>query len=417
MTGPDRVAAALEATCPPDPAVRPPVAQTPLWRPGVTHDGDEGEITSGPSPDTAPDWETIFAHWNLRPEDWEVVPGTLKVNAWEGPTTDGVRVFRQFKASIRRRAAHAGDNGWQADRLLCDLAGYRPPRRRRPVPAADGPAWVVAAADFQVGGRGGYDAFLARFTAAMDDLVDRARSLRREKVTHLVVGFLGDMAEGVAGNFPGQLFETDLDRDDQQRAVAGVELTMIRELAPYFASTTAVAVPGNHARNNRGYETGEHDTADMTAFRWAASMLAYAGDADRWNCRFVTPEKHHGALIARVEAAGTRLLFSHGHKAAGSADRLRGWWRDVSFTRWGDADATDHLLTGHRHHLRVEECARDRWLFVCPTLGGDSAWFHDTGGPTSAHGILNYVTWRRTVRWLDVAGAPRPDNSTMEVPR
>jgi hypothetical protein len=227
-------------------------------------------------------------------------------------------------------------------------------------------------------------------------------------VTDLVVGFLGDMGEGT-GNYPSQSFEIDLDRNDQTRLVAATELVVLRELAPYFAVTTAVAVPGNHSRNNSNYETGDHDVADMTSFRWAASLLTYSGEADRHNIRFVTPDKHDGTLIARVESTGTAILFAHGHKTRGDATKLKGWWRDVSFSRWGDADACDHLITGHRHHTHIEEASADRWVFVCPTLGGDSAWFHDGGGPTSRPGILHYTTRDRSVEDIGIAGAyPSP---------
>jgi predicted phosphodiesterase len=212
----------------------------------------------------------------------------------------------------------------------------------------------------------------------------------------------------VTGNYSGQEWEVDLDRNDQTRIVAGCELLMLRELAPLFRTTTAVAVPGNHTRNAKDYDTGEHDVADMASFTWAASMLTYAGEADRWGITFVMPEKSHGTLLARVEVAGTRLLYAHGHKTKGGAQNLRKWWTDVSFSRWGDADATDHLITGHRHHVHIEECSEDRWLFVCPTLGGPSTWFHDGGGPTSGHGVLHYVTSDRSVRLVDIAGARPP---------
>lgn len=349
---------------------------------------------------------TIFAHWGLDPQWWVVVDGSLRVNAWQMHGPDGeLRVHRQFKATIRRRRAPLGEV-WRGDDTLRALAKWR--RTPRAATGDTAKAWVVNPADWQVAGHGGHEAFMDRFDRAVGELVDTARERRRQGCTELVVGFLGDMGEGVSGNYPGQAFEVDLDRNDQTRIVAGCELVILRELAPYFAHTTAVAVPGNHTRNNGEYETGEHDVADMASFQWAASMLTYAGEAQRFNIDFVMPDKDNGTLLARVDVAGTRLLYAHGHKTRGSADKLRTWWRDVSFSRWGDADATDHLITGHRHHVRIEECSQDRWLFVCPTLGGASSWFHDGGGPTSGHGVLHYVTRDRSVEQIDVAGARRP---------
>ncbi|MFZ4431671.1 MAG: hypothetical protein ACOYOQ_00590 [Microthrixaceae bacterium] len=327
-------------------------------------------------------------------------------NAWQMAGPDGdLRIHRQYKARIRRRTTPR-DDSWSTDNLLKRLA-RSPSKRKRPDPAtATGEAFIVTPADFQIGGRGGVTAFLDRFDAARDKLHTAAEEHRREGVQELVIAYMGDMGEGAFGQYDSQLWEVDLDRDDQTRLTAGVELTLARDLAPMFTTTTLVAVPGNHTRNTTdGYPTGEHDVADMTAFKWAASLLTYSGEADKWGIRFVAPDKHciDGALFARVDAGGTRILFAHGHKSRGSAEKLKGWWKDVSFSRWGDADATDHLVTGHRHHVRVEECSKDRWLIVCPTLGGPSTYFHDSGGPTSTPGILHYVTRDAAIRALNIA--------------
>ena len=398
MTDPVNDALAL-----PEPPPRPS-ASNRKWEPGYeltsTH---EGTITTSEIPDdTDPDWDTIFSYWGLNPESWAVVPGSLRVNAWEMAGPDGdLRVHRQYKAQIVRRRPGGIHT---ADPLLETLAKWKPPKRK-PVTHEGGPAWVVAPADWQVGGRGGVEQFQKRFEAAMSDLVDEARTLRKAGVTELCLGFLADMAEGAFGHYESQLYEIDLDRRDQTRVVTACELVMLRELAPYFAKTTTVAVPGNHSRNANDYPTGTHDVGDMTSFEWTASLLRYSGEAEKWGITFIAPEKMEGANFARVEAGGTRLLWVHGHQKSGNADKMRQWWRDTSFTRWGDADASDHLLTGHRHHTRIEEVAQDRWFFVCPTLGGPSTWFSDSGGPTSRHGLLHYVTQDASVENIQIAGA------------
>ncbi len=401
---------ALDVTQPPAPASRNSGKPTDPWTPGYELDGDTGTVTTDKLPDgTDPDWAVVFAHWGLDPEQWAVVDsGNLKVNAWQMPGPDGdLRIHRQYKATLRRRRATT--DGWSTDTELHALAKWRPPKRK-PV-TGEGAAWIVNPADWQIGDRGGYQAFQRRFETAMTDLVAEAKAKRRAGVTDLVIGFLGDMGEGTFGNYPSQQSETDLDRDDQTRLVAAHELIVLRELAPYFARTTAVAVPGNHTRNNANYETGEHDVTDVTSFKWAASLLDYSGEAERWGIQFVLPDKHDGSLIARIEVAGTRILFAHGHKTRGGADKLRKWWSDVSFSRYGDADTTDHLITGHRHHVHVEECSLDRWLFVCPTLGAASDWFHNGGGPTSRPGVLHYITRDAAVDEIKIAGAwPQPSD-------
>ena len=37
-------------------------------------------------------------------------------------------------------------------------------------------------------------------------------------------------------------------------------------------------------------------------------------------------------------------MVAHGDQCPGSADKVRDWWRKVSFTRWGDSDVADVLL-------------------------------------------------------------------------
>lgn len=399
----DRVAEALDATQPPETARRTGMRPTDPWTPGLDIDGDEGVLTTDRLPDGEdPEWAAIFAYWGLDPDHWYIADeGNLRVNAWQMPGPDGeLRVHRQYKATIRRRTVALADR-FDADGALGRLAKWKP-SRMKPVETG-GATWVVNAADWQIGGRGGTAAFEDRFQRALAELVVEARAKRKAGVTDLLVGYLGDMAEGSGGNYPSQAFEVDLDRDDQTRMVAAFEMVMLRELAPFFARTTAVAVPGNHGRNNQNYETGEHDVTDVTSFKWAASLLVASGEAEKHNLTFVLPEKHNGTLMARVETSGTRILFAHGHKTKGDASRLRTWWRDVSFSRYGDSDASDHLITGHRHHVHVEECSADRWLFVCPTLGAESNWFHDGGGPTSRPGILHYTTRDRLVRDVSIA--------------
>lgn len=389
---------ALESIQPPD------KAPDRKWDPGYELDGTTGTITTDAVPDgDDPDWAAIFDMWGLSPDSWTIVPGSLRVNAWEMHGPDGdLRIHRQFKATIIRRNPEAIK---LVNKTIEQLAEWKPPKRKAVVHEG-GPAWVVCPADWQIGGRGGVEGFKRRYDSALSDLVDRARELRRQGVTELVVAFLADMGEGGHGNYPSQLYEIDLDIADQTELVTAAETLFLRELAPFFAKTTVVGIPGNHTRNSKDTVTSPHDVGDMTSYRWTASLLTASGEAEKWGIRFVAPDKFEGANFARIEAGGTRLLFAHGHQKKGSADAMRGWWKDVAFSRWGDADAADHLVTGHRHHTRVEEVSTDRWFIVCPTLGGDSTWFHDGGGPTSRPGILHYITEGASLEQLDIAGSP-----------
>jgi UDP-2,3-diacylglucosamine pyrophosphatase LpxH len=376
----------FSATRPPSPAFRRSAATSPPWSPRLELDEGAGELTTG-AVDGDPDWDSIFRHWNLDPALWEVVPGSLRVNAWEGPSADGARIFRQYRANVVRRRRP----GVEVDETLRAVARWRP---RKPPPEVDDPAaWVVAAADWQVGGHGGHEAFLDRFRSTLDGLVVEARRAVKGGARQLVLAYLGDMVEGVAGNYSSQTFEADLTVRDQVRVVRQCETALVKALAPMFDRTTVVAIAGNHGRTSMSKTviTSTEDSFDLMAADGMAEALTESGMAAAHAVEFVIPTE---TAIALVDAAGTKVLLSHGDAVSGSADAVRKWWERVSFTRWGDADVADVLVTGHRHHLRVEELAVGRTFIVAPTLGGESRWFAEGGGGTSLPGTLTFSTRR-----------------------
>ena len=370
------------ATRPPDKGARRSATPSPPWSPRLELSGAEGELTTG-ALDGDPDWDSIFRHWNLDPSLWEVVPGSLRVNAWEGPTADGTTIFRQYRANVVRRRRP----GVEVDATLRAVARWRP---RRPAPPVDDPAaWVVVAADWQVGGHGGHEAFLGRFRSTLDGLVREARRAVRGGARHLVLAAAGDMVEGVQGNYSTQTFEADLTVRDQVRVVRQCEAALLKALAPMFDRTTFVAVAGNHGRGGKAVVSRADDNLDLMAAEGVAEVLTESGAAERHAVEFVIPTE---TAVALVDAAGTQLLVAHGDQCAGPADAVRRWWERTSFSRWGDADLAHVLVTGHRHHLRVEELAVGRWFMVAPTLGGESTWFAELGGGTSLPGTLTFST-------------------------
>lgn len=377
-------------------AVRRNGVATEPWRPGYELDGSSGEITSGALPhDGDIDWDSIFRHWNLDPASWEVVDGTLRVNAWEGPTTDGVKIFRQYKAQIRRRVGSPID----VDPIVERIGKRRP---KRPVSTGDGGVTFVSAwADWQVGGIK-LDDWESLFHASLDRVVANAKQSVKEGADRAVVGFLGDMVEGL-WNYPTQHYTITLDSRSQKRVVRAAEAAVISAIAPLFpAGCTVVAVPGNHGRNGPKVVTRSDDNADLECFEQVAETLTATGFADEYNVEFV---HNRDGLIVMTESSGTRLLWCHGDQIKGPADNIKKWFSQVLLTNWQHADA-NILLTGHRHHLRVEELAggaESRWLFQAPCLAGPSDWFAEQGGGTSNPGTLTFCTSEGAWWGLDVA--------------
>lgn len=363
-------------------------AESGEWTPRMELDpeGGHGTITTTGRVGDEPDWDTIFAHWNLDPNVWEVIEGTLRVNAWEGPTTEGSTIFRQYKAQIRQKTEKIDFTP-----EFKKLTTWRPQRKK----VADGDATFVAvAADWQIGGEGGYKAFCERYERSLESLYHQAEEAAKKGAGKLVVVFHGDMVEGTQANYPNQLFSVDLDRREQMEAVRLHEAKLLKTIVPLFSETKVVAVPGNHGRGSKEVLTRIIDNDDMICFDAVRENLVATGAAKEHNIKFLEPEWNDTVecISALVNASGTSILVAHGDNRKGNADNLRKWWKDVSFTRHADADCAQILLTGHRHHLRVEEMAVDRWFMVVPTLGGPSHFYTRDGGGTSSPGMLSFVT-------------------------
>lgn len=373
------------ATTPPAPGRRAP-AETPRF----TQTGEHtGEIVTGPiTPDAHPDWDAVFRHWNLDPDAWQVIDGTLRVNAWEGPTATGTAVFRQYKAQVRRRLATDAD----VDELVKMVSRWKP---RRAEVATEGSTFVVVATDWQVGGEGGSERIVTQLMGVLDGIEARARAAVKAGATNLLLPALGDLVEGTAGQYPAQPYTVDLDLSSQVRVVRRVLLAWLRRLVPLFDRVTVVGIPGNHGRRTSKVETTYADNADLDAVEGVAEVCA----STDWGAHveFVVPRD---TLVALVPVSGTNILLGHGDQKQGGVDKVGTLWRDLAFTRWGDADLADILIVGHRHHLRVEEMAVGRWLFQCPSMDCGSRWFAEIGGGTSKPGVLCFTT--EGGRWFDL---------------
>lgn len=360
-------------------------------------DHNIGELVTAPIPgDDHPDWVTIFAHWNLSPDDWSVDEGSLRVNAWEGPSVGGETViYRQYKAAIRRRTSADAD---VAD-LIRTVSRWK--RRRRESTELGGSCFVVVATDWQIGGEGGTERTVNRLMAALDEIELRARQAVKEGADHLLIPALGDLVEGVFGQYPAQPFTVDLDLSGQVRVARRVLLAWLKRLVPLFANVTVVGIAGNHGRRGSKIDTTYDDNADIDVVEGLAEVCAESDWGQ--HIEFVIPRE---TLMSLVPICGTNLLLAHGDSTRGSSDKLRGWWKEVSFTRFGDSDLGDILVVGHRHHLRIEEVACNRWLMQAPAMDNGSRWYAEIGGGTSHSGVLTFTT--ANARWwgLHICGGP-----------
>jgi len=215
----------------------------------------------------------------------------------------------------------------------------------------------------------------------------RAKQAVKGGATHLLIPALGDLVEGVVGHYPAQPFTVDLDLSSQVRVARRVLLAWLKRLVPMFEHVTVVGIAGNHGRRGPKVETTYDDNADIDVVEGLAEVCAES----EWgrHIEFVIPRE---TLMSLVPICGTNVLLAHGDQCKGNSDKLRSWWKEVSFTRFGDSDLGDILIVGHRHHLRIEEIASARWLMQAPAMDNGSRWYAEIGGGTSHSGVLTFIT-------------------------
>ena len=273
-----------------------------------------------------------------------------------------------------------------------ELRKYVKSRRGSQIQAArltTGPhAEVVCLADLQIGKRderGGTPELLERFFSAMEEVVAR---IKRSKPETIVLAELGDGCEGFQ-NVPTQAQSNDrnhiaqLDLHAELVTYAAVELS---KLAPRMI---IVGVPSNHmeVRENRQAVGGPDNDYGLLTLNQIKRAFALNPKAFG-HVEFAWPGEHEVSKVLNV--AGTNVMFTHGHYARGAAaaDAVPKWL-EKQFAAEAEYHAARIVITGHFHHLRIQQIIGGRWWFQCPALDNGSSWLKRVNGQGSSDaGIL-----------------------------
>lgn len=370
-------------------------------QPFVSLGDTEGSAVSGVlSGET--DERTLIAGWQLDPDVWEIVPGTLTVNRWQQHDASDDWLY-QYKAKLIVRGENPRAD---VDELVAAIA--RRKRGKRTPPGGDH-ALVVNLADWQVGKGegGGTPAFLDRIGANFDALEDRIHRLRKQyEVGSVYLVGMGDLLERCQGNYPSQAFASDLNEREQARVVRRLLLDLVDRMARLVPDLVVACVGGNHGENRQNGKsfTTPGDNLDVGVFE--AVYEACQTNVEAFgHVRFHIPDE---ALVVALEVAGVRCAWTHGHLASRGAtpqQKQLTWWQGQAFgdagPRWtGLADA-DILTTAHYHHFSAVESHGRLWT-QCPSMDGGSRWFTDATGQHSAPGTLTYLCGPRGVREIEV---------------
>jgi len=363
------------------------------WEPGVTWDPTKatGSITAtlGDEP-TSGIWAELIADWGLDPNYVGIVDGSVQVRGWDAAIGNGeVRRMRYYKATLTA-LSHAHDRA-DVDALCAEIKRRKPVKP--PTTTDTNRALIVALSDFQVGkGEGdGSEGTVQRILDSLDALVAHIKTLRKagRPVDTVYLCGLGDLVEQCAGHYAMQAFQVDLDRRQQMRVVRRLLTKYVDALLPLVDRIVCVAVPGNHGENRnsagKAFTTFE-DNDDLAVFDGIAE--AFAANPDRYERVSVMTAR---TLSTTFDAAGVVIGLAHmhqGRKGGSIQQRVMNWWAGHALGR-GEVHDADILVTGHYHHLVIDESCGRTW-FQCPAQDPGSAWFTEATGQHSPTGLLAF---------------------------
>jgi predicted phosphodiesterase len=343
------------------------------WRPRLEVDEKGGYFVSTPQANPVGDVVDLLGEFDLNPDEWTVTG--VRRSKWQRWDEEWLHSYR---VNVVPRKPHtAVDFG----RLEDDILKWRPTKAAKPTKGDR--AFVVAVGDTQWGKDAGDGSAgtVDRVMRAMESATIRHREVKDRGIGTIVLPQMGDCIEGVVsqgGRITGRL---DLALTSQIRLGRRVLFEWVKRMAPLTDRLIIPVVPGNHDESQRQVLTDPVDSFQVDIVSQVLDMCAENPALQHVEARY--PEADNSTLA--VEIAGSLLGFAHGHQ---SRDLIK-WWEGQALgsTPVGSADI---LITGHYHHLRVQNIGERLWIQI-PSLDGGSAWFRDRRGYDSPHGIVTLV--------------------------
>jgi predicted phosphodiesterase len=364
------------------------------WEPSIEYDANGGTLTSVPrTVGDEPDHAELLAEFELDPIKWRITG--LRRSKWQ--RWDG-EWLESFRATF---VPNSGRNLVPIDDLLEIVSKWKPQNTPTKViqPSLEGFAYVVVLADTQVGkiDGGGSDEIIQNVLQKVDAAVLRLKELKKSgrQIDAIYLPQLGDCIEGMNSQGGKHIWRTDLDLTSQIRVYRRLLLHMVKTFAPLAPRIIVPCVAGNHDEAVRVGNSMATTYTDSFALDAASAVAdALADHPDYKHVSFVFPK--YDTLTVTLDIAGTVVGLAHGHQCRGKAID---WWKNMAHGQQDIGEAT-LLITGHYHHLRIEQSGRKTWM-QAPALDGGSTWFENSTGQAAPAGMLTMLIGKGW--WQDVA--------------
>ena len=357
--------------------VAPKVESSPLGPVAVEFDGIEGTATTAGLADGV-DFLDFLEEAGYSADKYEVVgnPRTSRWQRYDGEWLTSYRFHFKLKTVV-------------ADLPALFAAAKKNVKVGKP--GTTDKALVVCWSDLQIGKvdhRGGIEELLARVEAVKAQLFDQ---VKREKPSRVVVFDVGDLIENFsnAANLQ-QLRTNDLSIMQQLDVAATILWELLKGLAALVPDITYASVGSNHCQWRVQKHVVGTPTDDWGVF--IGRQLARLAAEKELPIRFFEPATHDESLT--LEVFGHRIGLVHGHQA-NRPEGIPDFWRKSSFGNSPLSSATI-LVSGHFHHLRVQELGADdkgrsRFWVQAATLDNGSGWYMRSSGEDSQPGLVTFV--------------------------
>ena len=358
----------------------PRIEQSPLGPVAVEFDGAEGTATTNGLADGV-DFLDFLEEAGYSADKYEVVgnPRTSRWQRYDGEWLTSYRFHFRLKTLV-------------ADLPALFAAAKKPVKKSaKPIQVASDKALIVCWSDLQIGKvdhRGGVEALLSRVEDVKAQLLAQ---VKREKPGRVVVFDVGDLIENFsnAANLQ-QLRTNDLSIMQQLDLAATILWELLKDLAAIVPDVTYASVGSNHCQWRVQKQVVGTPTDDWGVF--IGRQLARLAAEKELPVRFFEPATHDEALT--IDVLGHRIGLMHGHQVS-RPDGIPDFWRKSSFGNSPLSSATI-LVSGHFHHLRVQELGSDskgrsRFWVQAATLDNGSGWYMRSSGEDSQPGLVTFI--------------------------
>ena len=350
------------------------------WRPALEFDGEQGfAVTGGIPSGQVPDFDSFLLEQGFNPAEYEIV-GNPRTSRWQqregGDWLTSYRFnFRKINAAIDLPLLWKAVKGAKA----------------KPKAKVEGDtALVVMLADFQIGKvdtRGGTEELVARVLESYDRITALAK---RGKYAQILIMDCGDIVEGFSNKADmQQTYSNDLSLMQQVDLAASLIWEFVKRLRNY-SSLTYATVGSNHCQFRINKQQVGQPGLDDWGIVIAQQINRLAKETDT-ELRILVPEPSDESLALDVFGDQFHVLgLWHGHQST-RPEGIPNWWEKQAFGNQPVAAATIGL-TGHFHHLRVQELGAchnggSRYWIQGKTMDSGSSWYRLNSGSDSSSGI------------------------------